>query len=161
MEKCVHLLIEYLVSNRNIHSLLTLAQQWHKITKNITITHVNQQQKNQLFDNILEKFFQTATNYLNQINQIQAKSKLFGDFFANLYEFYKCCETDIKPLHSQAFSTLMILCYKTINNNIQSNNVVEMQQVLDYCAKKLHEKNQAIAELKNTNRLTIQINANN
>lgn len=149
MEKCVRLLVEYLVSKCNPQLHVVLALQWIKIKKNSSVQQVNQHQKDRLFEFILSQFIQSATNYVNQINQTTAKSKYFGEFFSSLYELYMNCEAYIKSEHFSTFSKLMIACYHS--NNDASNQLVgddefQCQFILDHCAKKLSEKNQALAE---------------
>lgn len=149
MEKCVLVLIEYLVlkCNPQLHVVLTL--QWIKIKKTSSVQHVNQHQKERLFEIILSQFIQSATNYVNQINQNTAKSKHFADFFASLYELYTNCEDYIKSEHYSTFSKLMIVCYHLNNDSgVQLGGEDEFQRILDHCAEKLSEKNRALAEEK-------------
>lgn len=112
MEKCVHLLIEYLAKNPNCHLSFALAMQWSKLMRVQTSANLKFHQKQQLFAVILTDFIHLASNHLAQYNRSTAKTKHFLDFYMNIYELYIDCKKIIKTEYYATYSKLMIDCYR-------------------------------------------------
>lgn len=169
MEKCVKILIEYLATKRNPHSQFVLALQWCRLAQmaasssaSTTSIPLNRQQTNRLFDVILKQFVATSSTYVQLNSRNAAKSKVFGEFFQSVYELYQACETHLRQSTLfPAYSELMITSYRLCSNvgcstaaasaaasmataisDIGSRNDVELQNALDFGAKKSNEKQQ-------------------
>lgn len=157
MEKCVHILIEYL-SNKP-HLLLVLAMQCNKLSKNNTAIHLKQHQCDRLINKVLVQFIAAASNHVQQLNRASAKAKTFLDFSMNVYELYNDCAKRIKSSCFSDFSRLLIDCYCLCHSDsepaITSN--VEFQQALDYYGSELNRRATAHAD-KMAKKLTIETN---
>lgn len=151
MKKCVEILIEYLAVKSNLNSQFVLALQWRRLISSSTTTTtatvpLNRQQIASLFESILKHVITAASTYLLLADRNAAKSKVFGDFFLNVYDLFKACENHLRQSqHFRAYSDIMITCYRLYNNddNVAAtdvNNNDEFQKALELGAMKKSEK---------------------
>lgn len=142
MEKCVHILVEYLSQKPNWYLQFVLAMQWSKLLRmDSSTTQLKLHQKQQLFTKILDSFIRSAENHVKQFNRITAKAKTFLDFYMNIYELYKNCEPVIKSQYNANYSKLMIECYHLCggepndrNMDVNADLMDEFQQAMKFCA---------------------------
>lgn len=154
MEKCVKLLIEYLAKNRNPRLLFVLALKWCQLVQAPSASSnvpLNRQQIDRLFDVILKQCIATASTFVQLHRRNAANSKVFGEFFQNVYELYQLCAVHLrKSSLITAYSALLITSYRvcskanandnhwlalSASNSTCQNDDVELQMALDYGAK--------------------------
>lgn len=146
MEKCVEMLIKYLIVKREpLRARFRLTLKWSKLVDSSVSVPLNQQQKMRLFNNIFNTYIESATILANTTTAATAaaKTKLL-DLLMDLAELYPMCEVaQIQLSQFDAYLQLMIKCHRQLSiepsssdeSTTPSNRTDDIHTTLDYCNK--------------------------